>query len=77
MLKLANRFLFPKFPCPHCKGEGRFWCEGMTPVTCNDCDGTGQQGDARVGAVVILATAVSTVYAVKWLLLATERLCLP
>ena len=53
--------MFAHEDCPKCKGTGRFVHEGMIPLTCDDCNGTGIKGDARLGAVVMLVVFMLTV----------------
>lgn len=70
MISKINMLLFPKHPCPTCQGKGFHLCVGTAiyPLTCDSCDGSGEVGDPRVGIVVILATALSTIAPIIWVI---------
>lgn len=60
--------LFRTEECPECKGTGRITYEGLVPLQCTGCNGTGIKGDPVKGAIVVMLVAlVTTVPFLYWL----------
>lgn len=52
----------PTKPCKPCEGSGIIKMEAMTPYSCTECNGTGIEGDPRLGFwIVLIFTIVTTV----------------
>lgn len=53
--------------CPECGGTGRIHYEGLVPLECTGCNGTGIKGDPVKGAIVaIVISLVTTVPFLYW-----------
>lgn len=59
--RAAMKQVFAHKDCPACGGSGRLCHEGMVPLACDRCNGTGIKSDPLVGAVVMPVVFVLTV----------------